>query len=50
MCNYAGTYKGICSYNLQCITFDIAFTITKFGSSGTLFKRTLAWDQGISKS
>ena len=29
--------------------FDKAFAVTKFSLFGALFKRILAWEQGISK-
>ena len=50
MRNYAGTCKGICCYNLAYNVSDIAFAITKFRFCGVIFKRILAWGQGISKS
>ena len=48
MSNYERTCKGVCIYNI-CITFVIAFAITKFIFCGALFKHILVWEQGISK-
>ena len=48
MRKYAGTYKGIYSYNLV-RNFDIAFAITQFSFCGALFKCILAWERAFPK-
>ena len=46
MRNYAGTCKGICSYNL---VYNFLIQLLPLKSSVALFKPILAWERGISK-
>ena len=49
MCYYAGTYMGICSYNLVNNFMIWPFAIKKFSFGKAIFKSILGWERGISK-
>ena len=49
MCYYAGTYMGICSYNLVDNFMIWPFAIKKFSFGKAIFKSILGWERGISK-